>query len=128
MMIKVHAITAFDPGVTTGIAVRYDDNIIFTRAEKVLSEVYNFVLLSKVVVYEDFVTGFRIDTNGLHTVRLVGSIIALCHVNHIPCYKHTPFKRKAFQKESHLLLKGTKHLIHEEDALAHLLAFEHWGN
>lgn len=123
-------VTAFDPGVTTGIAVRYDNGIIFTRAETEIEEVYSFVQLADtgVVVYEDFQTGFRIDKNGLHTVRLIGSIIALCWAYNIPIYKHTPFKRKAFQEEAHRLLLGQKHMIHEEDALAHLLAYEQTGS
>lgn len=127
-----HLITAFDPGVTTGIAIRYDDGKIFTRAETDIEVVYQFVHEASergnVVIYEDFQTGFRIDKNGLHTVRLIGSIIALCWAYNIPIYKHTPYKRKAFQEEAHTMLKGTKHMIHEEDALAHLLAYEHSGN
>ncbi len=126
-MTTTHKITAFDPGITTGIAIRMSDGTIFTRAETELPIVYSFVIKSGIVVYEDFTTAGRISTYGLHTVRLVGAIIALCHISGIPCIRHMPYNRKAFQLPAHKLLSTTKHLIHEEDALAHLLAYEKTG-
>lgn len=118
-------ITAFDPGVTTGVAIRLGNGLIRTLATRDLDEVYKLVIGSKFVVYENFATAFRISKDGLFTVRLCGGIIALAAVNGIPIKRHMPQQRYPFQKPAHQLLLGTKHQIHEEDALAHLLAYEH---
>lgn len=121
----IHRITAFDPGGTTGVAIRMVDGSVRTRAETDPEVVFDLVVCSEYVVYEDFQTAFRIDKNGLHTVRIIGGIIALCYEHDISIFKHSPFKRKAFQEQAHQMLKGQRHMIHEEDALAHLLAYEY---
>ena len=119
-------IVAFDPGGTTGVAVKVGDDYHTTTATSPL-EVYRWFLDPKPdrVVFEIFSTQGRVDKYMIYTIVLVGGIKAACEVLNIPGYAHTPQTRKAFIEEARQILRGKRHVIHEVDALAHLLAHEY---
>lgn len=114
---------SIDPGVTTGIAFKLDEKYS-TSLIKDQNEIWNLVRLPMwdVVIYENFKC-VVISTYGLYTVRLIGGILASAmFAKHDVC-KHEPiFRYSQQQKAKDMLPKGT--IIHEVEALAHLLAHE----
>lgn len=81
------------------------------------------------VVFETF-QAQTISKYGLHTVRLVGAIEALCWKLNIPYTEHMPMHRKPFMADAEQELQriGLRYVVHEKDALAHLLRWEHDNN
>lgn len=117
---------AIDPGGTTGIAVRHDNNEIATCATQETTALYSFLIMHyEVVICEDFIAQ-RIDNYMRHTIRLVGAVTALAWSTQSPIAIQTPQTRKGFVRKAKAVLdaKHEKYVIHEVDALAHLLAWE----
>lgn len=123
-------IMAIDPGVTTGIAYKLPDGSYETVAigqyeeDEVWDSITNNIGL---VIYENFKC-ITISTYGLYTVRLIGGIIALCRANKIPIIKHEPAHRKPYLRFSKQYLREhdkTGIMIHQQDALAHLMKWDH---
>lgn len=121
-------VLAIDPGGTTGMALRIDESKYATFTCSEPSEVYQFIKtnqqLLKAVIIETFQAQI-ITKYGLHTVRIVGGVEALCYIFEIEYIKHMPQERSAFQEDAEEILKETNHVVHEEDALAHLLRYEY---
>lgn len=116
-------IIAVDPGRTSGIAIAIGDQV----ETKVITDPHELYLLvfSQVwsaVICEDFITN-TIDAHGLYTVRLVGAVQALAAIRGSPIVIHTPGQRYPWIPKAKALLKGQKHMVHEVDALAHLLRY-----
>lgn len=129
-MIDDNLLLGIDPGGTTGYAVstrvmngtRHYQTGTFDMAH----QVWDFIRAHRPerVAFETFSTGGRVDAAMLHTIELVGSIRGVCHVLNIACYGQQPQSRKAFIEQAQEKLRGTKHMTHEVDALAHLLLLE----
>jgi hypothetical protein len=119
-------VIAIDPGGTSGVAIRYPDGTIFTTACKAPEEVYALIMLPGIeqVVIERF-AAVTISKYGLHTVRIVGGVYALCWEHKIPYTEHAPQHRYPFKKEAREILKGRRVVIHEIEALEHLLRWEY---
>ena len=118
-------ILAIDPGVESGIAIRFDGGKISAIVSYTPEYVWEIVISMKwnAVVYENFTTAGRISRYGLHTVQIIGGIRALCIERKIKCYPRTPQSRMAFQVQAkNILNKGIA--IHAVEALAHLLSWE----
>lgn len=134
------AIMAIDPGGKSGIAIRMPDQTLITCiCESIflkdgkrtydptqLYEMFESNVLSHVIV-ETF-QAQTITKDGLHTVRLVGAVEALCWKLKIPLTKHMPIDRRPFQNKANELLQGRRVMVHERDATAHLLRYEHDTN
>lgn len=136
-------IISIDPGGTTGIAIRMPDNTINTMALAssrgsitAAEELWELVPSATQIVIERFATSGLISRYGLATVELVGGVKALCHHLKIPLAVRMPQQRRAFQHLAYSSLSqlGLKRsdtgnagtfTVHEEDALAHLLAWEY---
>lgn len=121
-------IISIDPGVTTGIAIRYDDDRIGTHVitkDRQVRELRNLMELitPDVCVFEEF-SAQQIDTNGLHTVRLIGAIEVLCLLRGCTCVLQFPWERNGQLQAARAWHKGKKHMVHQVDALAHLLLYE----
>jgi hypothetical protein len=119
-------VMALDPGGTTGVAVRMHDGTIITAPCTKPEQVYELIVGSKLehVVVERF-AAVTISKYGLHTVRIVGGVYALCWEHKIPYTEHAPQHRYPFKKEARAILKGRRVVIHEIEALEHLLRWEH---
>lgn len=126
-------ILSFDPGPHCGLAWRNPDDTLDARMiYNDLHETFKFITSNphpKVVVFEDFQTAGNISKDGLYTVRLIGGIQALCLIYNVPAVLQIPQARYAFRTEAANILtaqrkSSRKWVVHEMDALAHLLAFE----
>jgi len=121
---------AIDPGVTTGVAVKIRDSYITACVKEPADLWQYFNAPYEAVIVETFAAQI-ISHHGLHTVRLVGGVEALCHHLRLPLYLQPPQRRKAFMNSARNILHAqwerthTRHEVHEEDALAHMLAWEH---
>lgn len=125
-------VVAIDPGVTTGVACRLSTGEAITfhlpgpNSTAVFNALENLKPIDLVIIETFFAA--RIDPSGLYTVRLIGSIEALCWEWKVPLDTHPPFQRKPFLTKAMNLIKetngGLKPIIHEADALAHLLSYE----
>ena len=115
-------VLAIDPGESIGIA--FFDNGYQSCVIKEPAELWTLItgVPWDVVVYENFSTSGRISAPGLHTVRIVGGIQALCSHFHIAMIQHAPQARYPYLRKAKVMLAG--HIIHEIDAMAHLLRWE----
>jgi hypothetical protein len=114
-------VIAIDPGQTTGLAILLDTKYL-TFTEVTPEEVWNEVNNIKWdhVVCENFTTAGRISSYGLLTVRIIGGIQAICWLKKMPLHMRMPQHRNSKQKQANTMAT----VIHERDALAHLLAWE----
>lgn len=120
-------ILAIDPGGTTGIAYRMPDSSLRTCTVTSPQELWAFFNPKPdIVVFEVFTTGNRVDKYMIYTIELVGGIKAACEILGISGYAHSPQMRKSFIEDARVALRATREpfMIHEVDALAHLLCIE----
>lgn len=120
-------VLAIDPGGTTGLAWQLPDGSLMTESVNEPEELWQQIdpRLIERVVYEQF-GGRVISEHGLHTVRMVGGIQALCYYHKLPVEGRPPQSRTAFidkAKEHIQRTKGIKFVVHEVDALAHLMCY-----
>lgn len=129
-------ILAVDPGGKSGVAIRLPNKeivtciceSIFRDGKEIRFDPTELYDLLKNADYEHIIVetfqAQTIDKYGLHTVRLVGGIEAICYIRDIPITKHMPQMRYPFRDEAKQILSGRRHMIHELDALSHLLRWE----
>lgn len=132
---RIPILISIDPGITTGVAIRTASGEITTRTYKLQSELISLFgsmwvtdnLYKHVVVIEDFIGSGNLTKEGKYTIKLIGAVEALCTAYGFELYIQPPQRRKAFQDEAHSILfkKLQRFVIHEEDALAHLLRWEY---
>jgi hypothetical protein len=119
---------AIDPGGTTGVAIRFPDGTFKTVSITKKTDLYDLIRPPvQVCIYEEFQAQL-ISGYGLHTVRLVGAIEALCWKEGIKPVPRQPQRRKAYVNKAvallHDLNQQYEYTDHEIDALAHLLSYE----
>lgn len=127
MMQPGKTLLAIDPGGHTGVAYRATTGQIVTLVTTTPEELFELVTPAiDQVIIEEFSTAGRISRFGLYTVRLVGGVEALCWHLHLPLQVQSPQYRHPFQAPAneYMLAQREKFEDHQEDALAHLLAFE----
>ena len=122
-------IMAIDPGGTSGIAFRMPNRSIITCVGNSPEDVYDLIRQAATsglqqVVCENFNAQY-IGKWGLHTVRIVGGVQAVCHIFQINLQMHMPQKRYPFKLKARGILKGRRVVIHEIEALEHLLTWEY---
>jgi hypothetical protein len=119
-------VMAIDPGGTSGIAFRLDNGTLLTTTCQEPEQVYELIVQPGLthVVIERF-NAQNIGKWGLHTVRIVGGVYALCYDHKIKYIEHMPQERRPFLNEARELLRGRKTVVHELDATAHLLRYEY---
>lgn len=131
MVNSYKTVLSIDPGGTTGIAIRFPNGEIETFVCKTPEELYDFIKqvrenLEQIVI-EDF-NAETISKYGIYTVRLVGGVTALARVFEIPLKVQLPQMRYPFRVEAQNIVKDRRTVIHERDALSHLLRFEYDNN
>lgn len=126
-------ILSIDPGGTTGIAMQIvspdaQQRLVRTATTDTPEQLYDLVAQYKwdAVICERFATAGRMSHYGLYTVELVGGVKALCYAYGMHFTYRQPQNRKAFQDVAHsqLTAEGKAFVVHQEDALAHLLSWK----
>lgn len=133
---------AIDPGMTTGLAVRYAADkwstfavegtvpVLIGWIQKLASEDFNSPL-EEVVIEKFLGTQRYMSKYGIETIELIGAVKALCHLMSIPLVFQTPSQKFPFMDEARGLLVERRKAWrlsftdHDQDALAHLLRREY---
>lgn len=125
---------SFDPGGTTGIAVRRDDGEIAVYETTNPKAVIDWIRplakdnLRHDVVVEDFISGARATHDARETQRLVGMIIGACTALGVPCrVQPNQMREPCLSKAKEIIRElhpDESVSPHKRDALAHLLAWE----
>lgn len=122
------SVIAFDPGITSGIAIRADTGEYLTAAIRETTKLWEIIDRHKptVIVFENFASGGIISKDGQATLRLIGAIEVVAFKLDIPTVLQFPQERYPFMPQARVLLKlmGRKLVSHEVDALSHLLLYE----
>lgn len=122
------AILAIDPGGTSGIALWLPDGKYITNVALTPEDTWSYIdpdTISRVLC-ENY-HGQIISTYGLHTVRIIGGIMALCWKYDIPYQGRPPQARYPRLEAAKFYLKqnkGDTFVVHEADALAHLMVWQ----
>jgi len=128
-------VIAIDPGIRIGCAVCMDGPYrTCTYDQSTLADFYDTLRAADRVILEDFDTGGRVDHNMLRTVQVIGGVKAVCLLHHVRFELQWPQERRSFIQDAIDLLKKQGRRVvntkqednHEIDALAHLLAWEHY--
>lgn len=124
----MRVIVGIDPGVSTGVAFALEtvSGFQYQTATMVTPEdVWDIVATQNidVVIIEQFAAQ-TISRYGLHTVEIVGGVMAICHRNHTQIIRDTPQERRPYLPLARAMVeKGKGHTIHEVDALSHVLRY-----
>jgi hypothetical protein len=121
-------ILAVDPGGTTGFALAFNGKIQATGTTKLAEEIWSIASRDAfdVIVVERFTTSGVLSKYGLLTIEIVGGLRAIAHLYGKTLVLHMPQHRLAYQTDAKTMLKemGVHFVIHEVDALSHLLAYQ----
>ncbi len=119
-------IMSFDPGYTTGVAIREDGGLTLVQL-KGLGPVWRLLhdVVPDVIVYEKFFYQRR-DKVDLRPVEAIGLIKLYAELKQIPIYGQAPQQAKRFWTDSKVKkldfwVAGEPHAM---DALRHLLYYE----
>lgn len=127
-------VVAVDPGGTIGVAIELytpPDKLIKTCTFTNPEDIWKFAAdpTFDTIVVERFITSGRVDKYGMLTIEIVGGLKAIAITTGKKLVTHLPQNRYAWQKDAHLWLvdQSDPFVIHEEDALAHLLCYLETG-
>lgn len=140
-------ILALDPGITTGVAIRKDERTVrsdesgwpaaFVDSEYLAlvvtepTKLWDLVQTHKpsTIVIENFAAGGLISKDGQATIRLVGAMELAAYITGADLVLQFPSERRAFLDKARQMLvqrpTGRAPIVHEIDAMAHLLLYEH---
>lgn len=122
---------ALDPGISTGVAIRAAHGGYQTAVIKQVTDIWSIIdhHHPEVIICENFASGGLISTYGQQTLRLIGAIEVICFRQDIKFMLQYPSEihnNPALMQKAKLLLKQIKTtpIVHEIDAMAHLLLYE----
>jgi hypothetical protein len=136
-------LVAIDPGLSTGIAFRFDNGawgtvtVIQTpdpleRLHMVLSTIVERLHKDscEAIIVEAFITMGYLSKYGIETIELVGALKTLGYLWSVPLVKQAPIQRMPMERTAAGMLKerGIKYSDHEISALSHLLVYERIHN
>jgi hypothetical protein len=122
-------ILSFDPGYTTGVAIRelsgrYTTCVVTTRDECLELIIKGLDL----VIVERFQTGGTLSAPGLHTIELGSEIVGYAKALKIPWARQQPTQRYGGMPLARgavgPCIENSDVAKHEVDALAHIIAYE----
>lgn len=133
-------VLAIDPGGVTGLAWGAGpDGLIYTATTPLVKEVFWAIkgyppeqysllpyLRPEVVILEQYQTAQRLNPHARHTIELIGGVKAACFLEGIKLVMRAPKDRIPALPDAKRVLDATDAIwmVHEQDALAHLLAYE----
>lgn len=130
-------IIAIDPGLTTGMAFRFDNQNWATKT--ITPEAGMLGVLSEItkrepslVVIEAYIGSAALNKYAIETLELIGAVRGVCLIRGVPVEKRIPAVRKLMELEAGAFLTARKkamrgvfnYTVHEVSALAHLLTWE----
>lgn len=141
-------ILALDPGITTGVAIHKDgwdfnNDGPISYPVSVTNEYLALVVTEptklwdlvqahqpQTIIVENFAAGGLISTYGQATIRLVGAMELAAYITGADLVLQFPSEihnSKTWTDKAKEMLRqrGTTPIIHEVDAMAHLLLYEH---
>lgn len=122
------SLVAFDPGISTGCAIKTDSGEYLTLVITEPSKLWEVLEAHKPTccVFENFASGGIISKDGQATLRLIGAIEVICFKMGIPIALQFPQERYGHIPVAREMLKqrGRTPISHEVDALSHLLLYE----
>lgn len=143
-------ILALDPGITTGVAIHTDSHIATYKDpaagflyETLMPAEYLALVVTEptklwdlvqthqpqTIIVENFAAGGLIGKDGQATIRLVGAMELAAYITGADLVLQFPSERRAFLERAKAMLvqrgTGKAPIVHEVDALAHLLLYEH---
>jgi hypothetical protein len=129
-MIHPPVVMGIDPGVSTGVALAYfeDEWYYVTNTCKDPSEVWEQICSPITVLVVEQFSAQLISKYGIHTVEVVGGVIALAWKHGIEVIRDTPQQRRPYLEYARAQVppRGahTQHdLRHEVDALSHVVRY-----
>ncbi len=123
------SIVALDPGISTGIAIYFDNKYTFKTIVNDLDVIYKFLIKEnpEVIVYEAFKHRPRMDKAELYSAEVIGVVKLYAQQYRVPTDNYLPSQAKAFWDMSKIkrlrLWKPGRAYIHEMDALRVLLTY-----
>jgi hypothetical protein len=120
-----------DPGVSTGVAFAYYTNGAYeytTNTATSVQEVWDQIAWPvKVLIVEEF-NAQLISKYGIHTVEVVGGVIALAYKAGITVIRDTPQQRRPYIAYARAHVPPREHITvheqrHEVDALSHVVRY-----
>lgn len=135
-------ILALDPGITTGVAIHVSRDTHLSGYPFEMAEYLALVVTEptklwgliqahqpQTIVVENFAAGGLISKDGQATIRLVGAMELAAYITGADLVLQFPAERRAFIDKARAMLVqrglGRAPIIHEVDAMAHLLLYEH---
>lgn len=124
------SIIAFDPGMTTGVAIKDNNGDYHTLAipRTEYHEIHGFITEHpwEWISVEQFQTSNIISRYGLRTTELVGAIECMCWLMKVQCFRRTAQARlpRMHVAREMLQAKNVSYVDHQLDALAQLLSVE----
>ncbi len=122
-------ILSFDPGYTTGVAVRDETGRYVTCVVTTRDEALELIIPGlDLVIVERFQTGGTLSAPGLHTIELGSEIVGYAKALHIPWVRQQPTQRYGGMPLARgaigYCIVSSAVAKHEVDALAHIIAYE----
>lgn len=138
------AVIAIDPGISTGVAIHKITEASYGALSYVpATDEYLALVVTEppklwdlieqhkpeTIVIENFAAGGLISKDGQATIRLVGAMELAAYITGADLVLQFPAERRAFIDRAREMLKqrstGKAPIVHEVDAMAHLLLYEH---
>lgn len=124
-------VMGIDPGVSTGVAFAYYTNGVYEYTTNTCTDVRDVwkqvAWPVRVLIVEQF-SAQLISKYGIHTVEVVGGVIAVAYTRDIEVIRDTPQSRRPYMEYARAHVPPREHITpyeqrHEIDALSHVIRY-----